>query len=73
MAAEGLEDGEDDLTGGGIDRESLDEVEPSVRTGVVLLVKSVEVHDSDELFAADGSFVEVLHIGADGVVAIGDV
>ena len=71
--AEGLEYREDDLTTGRVYGEAFQEVESSVRVGVVLRVQAVEVHHADELLALDGSFVEVLYVCSDRVVAVGDV
>ena len=73
MTTERLEHGEDDLTATCIDGQALDEVEASVRTGIVLLIKSVEVHHAQELLTANRSFIEVLHVGTDRVVAVGDI
>ena len=39
----------------------------------MFLVQAVQVQYADELFAADVTFVEVLHVGSDGVVAVRDV
>ena len=73
MATERLQHREDDLTSARLDGESFDEVESSVRAGVVFLIEAVEVHDADELLAVDRSFGEVLHVRSDRVVAVHDV
>ena len=73
VLTERLQYREDDLTARSIDRQSFEEVEPTVRANVVLLVKAVEVHHADQLLAVDRSFVEVLHVRAHRVVTIGHV
>ena len=73
MGTEGFEHREDDLTGGRIDCQSFNEVKPSVWVSVILLIESVQIHDAQQLFAADRSFIEILDVGSDGVVPVGDI
>ena len=73
MGTERFEYREDDLTGGRIDCQSFDEVEPTIGVGVILLIESVQIHDAQQLFTADRSFIEILDVGSYGVVPVGDI
>ena len=64
---------EDDFSAGRIDGQSFEVVETSVRCLVILLIQAVEVHHAQQLLAFDRTFVQILHVRADGVVTIGDV
>ena len=71
MASERLQDREDNLAAARINGQALDEVEPTIWAGVMFLVQAVEVHHADQLFAADGAFVQVLDIRSHRVVPVG--
>ena len=70
MASERLQNREDDLTAARINGQTLDEVEATIRAGVMFLVQTVEVHDADQLLAADRTLVQVLDIRAHRIVAV---
>ena len=73
MRAKRLQYREDDFTGRGVHGESFEEVQSSIRAGIVFLVQSVQIHNAEQLLSIDRSFVQVLHVRTDGVVAVGDV
>ena len=73
MPSERLQNREDDLAAARINGQTLDEVEPTIRAGVMFLVQAVEVHYADQLLAADGSLVQILDIRAHRVVPVGHV
>ena len=73
MASERLQNREDDLAAARINGQTLDEVEPAIRAGVMFLVQAVEVHYADQLFAADRTFVQILDIRSHRVVPVGHV
>ena len=73
MASERLQNREDNLAAARINGQTLDEVEPAIRAGVMLLVQAVEVHYADQLLTADGAFVQILDIRSHRVVPVGHV
>ena len=73
VTTERLQHGEDDATVRRIYRQSLNKIELTVRRGVILRIQTVQVHHAHQLLTLDRTLVQILHVGADRVVAVHDV
>ena len=73
VATKWLQHGEDNPTRRGQCRVSFHIVKPTVRRSVVARIQSIQSHHANQLFAFDGTFHQVLHIGTHRVVAVLDI